>query len=800
MDDAAGDSYIPQKTINPIINKDEVDVIRDPLTLNLSEEKFLEYAKTLKREAEEFWGESGAKGINLNKRREDLEKYYFGRQYAGEQRKGYMSGTSDNMFWESMTYLKAMALSKMPDITVTPGDDSEEKKLLAKQISKVLTSDLQSRERKRVLGLAFKHIPVYLTGIIKPFWNPQKGKFGDRDLKVVQPGNVTLDFRAGSNDVRDMDFIFEVCEDTVKEMVMKWPKKAEDLYKELRKANVFRGQNASDGPNDKNEQGMNTKVKYIEVWFKWYDHPEDEDDKQIWEEVIGVAHYYQGCLLDKMKHPYWDWTGTPQTFTYELKQTGDNKFKKIKTPANKDVLSKLLAGEDMGDTENETIYHNHLDYPEFPYIFLGFDQWGKTPVDETSSFEQSLGIQMSYDKRNRQLDDTLDSSRGKYVFSASEGLTKDDVANYDQKDPDQQLLIRGDLNKTFKFLPGEQPSPAVIQNVQDSRERIFDKLGIHAATRGQVNTETAATNNQIGREGDFTRMDDYVDDTINYAAEKIANWDMQLMKLFYTETHFRSILGEDGKWVNVKLHRDYIDDGFQVILSASGSDKLKAEQEATDDAKMKLTDPYRYFVDKGRSDPRGRTLSLMTFLMNPQAYLLDIQNGGDGSSMQNGIQAAATVVNGQPQPGGAAQPGQQSPGGQPPQPGQQPGQGGGDPQALQDIMQITQGHVPQVPQQVSPGYLQTFTAFMHSQQVEEAMQKFGPQFKAQLIQFAKAIAQLGHAVQQQGQPPVPGQFPHPAVAQVGGPGNQNAGPLQQRQNPSPGNTSVAPMTAPRPGM
>lgn len=794
MDDAAQDSYIPQKTINPIINKDEVDVIRDPLTLELSEDKFLEYAKTLKREADEFWGEAGAKGVNLFKRREDLEKYYFGRQYAGEQRKRYMSGTSDNMFWESMTYLKAMALSKMPDITVTPGDDSEEKKHLAKQISKVLTSDLQSRERKRVLGLAFKHIPVYLTGVIKPFWNPQKGKYGDRDLKVVQPANLTLDFRSSSNDVRDMDFIFEVCEDTVKEMVMKWPGKEKDLFAELRKSNVFKGSAASDGPNEHNEQGMNTKVKYVEVWFKWYDHPEEEKDKMIWEEIIGVGHYYQGCLLDKMKHPYWDWTGTPQTFTYELKQMDKEgrKFKRVKTPASKDVLSRLLSGEKI-ESEQETIFHNHLDYPEFPYIFLGFEQWGKTPIDETSSFEQSLGIQMSYDKRNRQLDDTLDSARGKYVFSASEGLTKDDVANYDQKDPEQQLLIRGDLNKTFKFLPGEQPSPAVIQNVMDSRERIFDKLGIHAATRGQVNTETAATNNQIGREGDFTRMDDYVDDTINYAAEKIANWDMQLMKLFYTETHFRSILGQDGKWVSVKLHRDYIDDGMQVILSASGSDKLKAEQRAVDNAKMKLIDPYKYFVDTGASDPRGRTLSLMTFLMNPQAYLMDIQNGGDGSSMQNGIQSAAGVVNGQAVPG-------QSPG-QPPQSGQQPqmspGAQQGDPQAMQDIMQITQGQVPPPPTHVTPQYFQTFSAFMHSPQVEQLIVKFGSQFKAQLIQFAKAVALSGRAGQQQ---PAPQEQPHPAVAQVGGAQNQNAGPLQQRQNPNPGNTTQVPLTAGRPGL
>jgi hypothetical protein len=778
MDSAAGDAYIPQKTINPIINKDEVDVIRDPLTLELDDAKFLQYAKTLKRETDEWWNEKGSVGYNLNKRREINEMMLMGRQYEGEKPKKGKSSAQDNILYEAEAYLKAMALSKLPDITVTPGGDTEEKKKIADLISRVLTPDRKSKEyrdRKRVLGLAFKQVPIDFGGCIKRFWNPQKGRFGDMDAKVVNMKNLTLDYRAQSNDVKDMDFIFEVCEKTVKELVMEFPEKEKDFYEELRKYNIFGDASDPETKNENNEEGMNSKIKYIEVWFKWYDRPEGEKDKSKWEEIIGVAWYFNNCLFRKMKHPYWDWTGTPQTFSFDMKGVDDDTPKKRKQSANLETLKKMALGEKNQETQTETIFHNHLDYPEFPYIFMGMDQWGKTPLDETSRIEQATSLQGQYDKRNRQLDEIIDRSRGKDVFSSSEGLTKDDVANMDMGDTEQKLLIRGSVKEMYAHIAGEQPVPAMFQNIQDDRERLFDKLGVHQATRGQIDSDTAATNNQIARQGDFTRMDDLVDDTINYACEKWANWDMQFMKLFYTEEHLRRILGEDGKWLTVKLHRDFIDDGMEVIISASGSDKLKAEQQAVDNAKMKMTDPYRYFKDTNASDPKGRTTSLMTFLMNPQAYLLDIQNGGDGSSVQNGVQNAAQTVNGAS--------GQQHTQNGTPEATPQGGQPG-DPTAIQDIMQIQSGHIPQPPQQVSAAYLATFTAFMHSPMIEELIQKFGPQFKQQLLQFAQAVAELGKQVQQQsGQQPQPQQTP--PAPQMGT--NSPVGPVSQR--PSPANTS-----------
>ena len=78
---------------------------------------------------------------------------------------------------------------------------------------------------------------------------------------------------------------------------------------------------------------------------------------------------------------------------------------------------------------------------------------------------------------------------------------------------------------------------------------------------------------------------------------------LQLIKLRYTEEHFVRDLGDDGKTTFQKIHRDMIEDGMEVNITASGTDKLKAERRAMDMARMKLIDPHTFYRYRGnRSD------------------------------------------------------------------------------------------------------------------------------------------------------------------------------------------------------
>ena len=122
------------------------------------------------------------------------------------------------------------------------------------------------------------------------------------------------------------------------------------------------------------------------------------------------------------------------------------------------------------------------------------------------------------------------------------------------------------------------------------------------------------------RESDFGRIDDIVENTINPAAEFMARWAMQFIKMFYTKPHLRKLLGQDGDVVFAKINRDSVEDGMEVSVSASGVDKLERKREAFERARMQMTDTLTYFIDTDASDPIGRTDKLMTFLLAPQLY------------------------------------------------------------------------------------------------------------------------------------------------------------------------------------
>ena len=131
-----------------------------------------------------------------------------------------------------------------------------------------------------------------------------------RDAKTLQ--SPVSDTAA---DADDMDFVAEAAELSVKELIMRFPKKEKEIFEVL-------GNN--DGMTDKKKQErMASKVKYWEVWFRWWDSVVDPDTgEKKWETIEGVAWKYKNLLLGKMKNPYWDWQGKKKLFKYS---TGEKK-------------------------------------------------------------------------------------------------------------------------------------------------------------------------------------------------------------------------------------------------------------------------------------------------------------------------------------------------------------------------------------------------------------------------------------------------------------------------------------------
>ncbi len=575
-------------------NKKEISIL-DPLKLDLDDSNFVEVMDSLIDKSRTYFD-----GLQLKERRKRNEDYYLGKQIElaekNKEFKKYNARYLDNVIFEAEGTLKAVAVSRVPEMIVKPGNDSEESRKVAEELTEVLNNRFRKRETRIVLGTAYLHRPIYFTGILKARWDAEAGRDGDYRFDVIHPKNIEIDHTAINED--DLNWICHTYELTVKEILMRWPNKKEALFNELK----------WDQDIEPSEKKLATKLKIEEIWFTWY---KKENDK--WVRLEGTAWKYGKVVFDKIKNPYWDWDGETKLYTYDVETKG-------KRPIDEGELrNSLLMGEPLNVTQ-ERIYHNHFTSPRKPFKFMAHEGIGTMVYDETSRIEQSVWLQDNINIRGKQITELANLAKGKHVFSTESGLNAEDVAQIDMADPNSDILIDGNLNQVHTFIPGSQPTSALFQDQQMNRERVFTKMGTNTALRGITAGENTATQTQLYKESDYTRIDDEVEDTINAAAEWMSDWAMQMMKLFYTETHFEKILGKEGQMVFQKINRDMIEDGMEVEVSASSVDKLRRKSEAFQLVGMAMIDPVTFFRDIEASDPEGRAKALMLFQTQPQMY------------------------------------------------------------------------------------------------------------------------------------------------------------------------------------
>lgn len=629
--------YQTQPITNTLNPEEQVVQKSDPLTLELDDTEVVKVVDKWIEDSHRFFKEK----YNLFERREKNEIALFGRQIAEREKqrllKVYESRFSDNVIYEIEASLKPLAMSRLPDLIVTPGNDTEESRKVAEDITKCLDTDLKKRQNRQVAGLAFKHLPVGFTAIVKTRWDPE---LNDYVFENVHYDFIEVDNTCNTKNADDMNWIAQTLPITVQECVMRFPEKKKDLFRQLQLDGLEVGEK-----EDPPTKTLLSEIKIKEVWFKWYKKKESdkEEAEAQWECIYGVMWKYKDVVLKKMRNPNYDYEGENRYFKYD----GDNK----KELGQEDVVNFAMTGILPENVKEEMIYRNYFDKPRMPFFFLGYDQWRKIPYDETSRIEQNLRNQENLDKRGKSIIDKL-SSRLKHIFSKDGGLKKEDIEQLDLDDPRQDLLVEGDVNKVHSAIVPEQPTSQEFKDLGDTRMRMYSLAGANAI-RGEVMSDTATTS-QIAREADFTRADDLVEDTVTELYEWMADWALQFIKLRYTEEHLKRLSGAQGKTTFIKINRDMIEDGMEVIIKASGTDKLKTQNRATEMAQMKMIDPLRYYRDLGLDDPEGRTEDLMLFNTDPLMYLTKVKglgsttpelisslNGGDGLTPTQPVQPPA---------------------------------------------------------------------------------------------------------------------------------------------------------------
>jgi hypothetical protein len=702
--------------------------IADPLSLDIPDKELVETVDYLIDQSRKFF-----KGKDLYARRKKNETYYLGRQIEQMEKEGkykqHEVRYNDNVIFEGEATLKPIALSRLPDLLVKPSKMIARSLEAARKLTELINSDMRKRENRIVLSRAYRHRPIYFTGVIKWRWSPE---INDYCFENVHPNNIDVDWSSPDNQTKNMRWVAHHYKLTAKEIVMRFPEAETEFL------NKVKGEIGLEEDDKINEKGMASTYKISEVWFTWY--KKDTTTGSVkWEKIEGVLWKYKDLMLKKMKNPNWDWEGERQLFSYNDKGG--------KTPVDENTLRQaMLQGTSLNNVKEEKVFKNYFTHPEKPFIFIGYDQLGLQPFDETSRIEQVILLQDNINKRGKQISEMADTARGKHVFSTEGGLTADDVEQIDMTDPDQDVLVKGEINKVYRHIPGQQPTAPLFQEQDMSRAKVFAKMGAHATTRGERDAKETATGRQILREADYGKQDDEVTDTINYAAEQMARAALQMIKLRYSEQKLITLMGDDGKFVFDIITNDLVEDGMEVIATASGVDLLRRKEEAFEMARLNLIDPLSFFEDIDSTNPKLRAQRLINFTASPMLYLQTFVLERTTADLANMVGS-----------GGEVPPGGEVPQGAPPggMSGAVPSQAvvASAQQAMNDIAMLSQGQIPPVPASVDPNYVLAINDFLNSGEFTSLT----PELQQQVIAFAQQIAQLAQAqMTTQPAPEVPG--------------------------------------------
>jgi hypothetical protein len=616
--------------------KEGVIANADPLSMDIPDEELVKIIDQRIEASKDFYEDKK----NLKVRREKNVTYLFGRQIDDKEKreelKKYETRFLDNVIYEIETSLKPLAMSHIPDMIVLPGAEDDERKQSAKDLTTAINDTNKKRKQRRSVALGFKHLPVYYTACLKARWDASLGEYGDFRFDIVHPNLIVQDHTAKINDAEEMSFVAETLPITVQELFMRFPDKKDKLIEELKADGVELGEN--------NWKDLATEVNATEIWFTWYKKKESKDMMQgaldvfepgvKWEKVEGVMWKYRKVLLGKMLNPNFDYEGE-EVLSVQDDPNDPNTKRELKP---EEMMMRMMTG-DVSGIEREQVYHNYFGKPKKPYFFFGYEQWGEQPMDETSRIEQNIRNQQNLDDMGKRMMDKL-KQRVKHIWSKESGLKSGDIQKLDMDNPLLDALVEGDLAKVHKSIDPERPDVAEYKSMNDAKQRMYG-IAHASAVRGDLQSDVATTN-QIAREADFTSADDLVEDTVNAAYEWMAEWQMQFIKLRYTEEHMKQIAGSKGATTLLRLKRDLVADGMEVTTKASTTDKLKAQKNALDMANAKLIDPLTFYEDMDMSDPKGRAEKLMLFSTDPATYMTKYIMGLDGTPQ------LISALNGQP--------------------------------------------------------------------------------------------------------------------------------------------------------
>lgn len=631
---------IPNSDTNvSLMNRDEnrEDILEmspyGPLTLNKTDDELASIIHTKVEDAERFWEDK----LQLSTVREQNEQAYLGLREDPEELYDYQFPYKNNRLITAVETLIPLATSQVPEPVVTEANDTDASRELAKNLKMALLALYEDLYLKANFEMVGRHLLLgYRLGVMKYAWDGTLGRIDEKGertggiiAKTIRPQRIVVEARTLWEDMNDIPLIGEYQAGTVEDLVMLYPDKTDEIYKEF-------------GASNKKEPVMSSPVGYIHIWFSYYEGKKKQE---------GFVCKYKNLILDKMKNPHYNY-------------------------------------EEYGkDDKGDLVYNNFFDRPRKPYIFFNHINLGRFIFDDTSLMEQAIPQQDILMKRGRQIVENADMANSGLVVNA-EMIKEDDVAKL-IGDPDEKLMVTGDVRAAAARLPQNLLPDYVLQDKYDARNEIDNIFGTTAPVRGEKSDAKTLGQEIISQRSNISRMKTLTE-SLERGATGLYQGLVQMMKVFWDEPTMVKYTGRDGYTTHMEFSQDKIEDGIQVRVKAGS---LLPRDEITErDTTIQLAatlDPLSLAEGIGKRDPQEFAKRIVYYQFAMDRYMSEILNVG------------ADAV---------------------------------DRDAVSDINLINTGHAVPVREEPSKEYLSTYASYLES----ETFSKLDPSLQQKHIEFIKA--------------------------------------------------------------
>lgn len=252
---------------------------------------------------------------------------------------------------------------------------------------------------------------------------------------------------------------------------------------------------------------------------------------------------------------------------------------------------------------------------------------GRHWIDRYGPIDQAIPLQLMIDRIGRQIQKGVAHSSPVLVFN-KDALPKP-AADQVRGEPWEKILVDAkDVRTAYGVIQANQVPAFVVSEIERLKASLHEIFGTPPQLRGESNNDQTATQDLMARNQAQGRQDTMVR-AIDRGLDYYFNYLLQMMRVYYTEDHYASVLGEDGRYDFVVMNRESIEDGVKVFVKAGSTlpmDKSRMEAVALQLAKMGKISLLSLYEFLDVPNPGKHVERVLKEQVDPTVVVEDIRN------------------------------------------------------------------------------------------------------------------------------------------------------------------------------